>query len=88
MDKSLNEIMKTKWMYLNEDELKFYSLGIFIECICLSVVISIIYLSYFLKIDLFNSSLFFFKKLFNLYIIIFLFKIFIYINIILFNLRL
>lgn len=42
MDKSLNEIMKTKWMYLNEDELKFYSLGIFIECICLSVVISII----------------------------------------------
>ena len=42
MDKSLIEIMKTKWMYLNEEELKYYSLGIFIECICLSVIISII----------------------------------------------
>ena len=42
MDRSLIEIMKTKWMYLNDDELKIYSIGIFIECICLSVVISII----------------------------------------------
>ena len=42
MDRSLNEIMKTKWMYLNDDELKIYSIGIFIECICLSVVISIL----------------------------------------------
>lgn len=42
MDKSLIEIMKTKWMYLNEEELKYYSFGIFIECICLSVIIAII----------------------------------------------
>lgn len=42
MDKSLKEIMRTKWMYLNNEELKYYSLGIFIECICLSVIISIL----------------------------------------------
>lgn len=42
MDKSLKEIMRTKWMYLNCEELKYYSLGIFIECICLSVVIAIL----------------------------------------------
>ena len=42
MDKSLIEIMKTKWRYFNEEELKYYSLGIFIECICLSVIISLI----------------------------------------------
>ncbi|MEE1129384.1 MAG: hypothetical protein UHW99_05315 [Methanobrevibacter sp.] len=42
MDKSLKEIMRTKWMYLNDEELKYYSLGIFIECICLSVIISIL----------------------------------------------
>ncbi|WP_295113592.1 hypothetical protein [uncultured Methanobrevibacter sp.] len=42
MDKSLKEIMRTKWMYLNGEELTYYSLGIFIECICLSVIISIL----------------------------------------------
>jgi len=42
MDKSLKEIMRTKWVYLNDEELKYYSLGIFIECICLSVIISLL----------------------------------------------